>query len=474
MKNKKLIILISVIFAIIFASIIILIYILPKKSSDPAANLESYRQNVDYSESIEKINNPDQGFYQPIYVKASQYGVSFNKNIIDNSTQLYHLRIDISEFSKAVNGVSDILLTEGMLSGLDELFTYIKQQGKNAIARFAYDPSFGGSSNKEPEPQIIYEHIKQVCNILNKYETTITAVEVGLIGPWGEMHTSSIANKTYITPIIETYLSCTNNLPILVRTPKMIYDYLGITISDIENYKIDKSSKAYRLGIYNDGYLGSETDLETYTDREKDISFLCKQTDHLPYGGEVVVPNSKLHDIQNCLPEMFQINLNYLNIKWHNEIINKWDNSNYNNACGNDEIYFGQTAFTYIENHMGYRFVLTDSVFEYSKKFDKLNVKLTLKNVGFGNLNKTKFAKLLFVDENGEVKFCKQVENFSGEQNINYSTELNLDNGKYEVYLCLYGEEVNGLTEYNLQFANKNIWNSTLKANKIGEINIQK
>ena len=474
MKRKKLILRLSSIFVIILAVVITIICCWPEKESEPVSPLTSYVQNINTEESLQRINNPDQGFYHPIYVTAKENGVSYAKWIVTDATQLYHLRIDISAFSKAVNGDVDKPLTNEALRGIEELLVFLKQQSKSAIIRFAYDAAFSGNANKEAGLDMIIKHIEQVCPILNRFETTITGVEVGLIGPWGEMHTSTIANKEHINPIINMFLENTNNLPILVRTPKMIYDYLGITISDIEKYKIDNTSKAYWLGLFNDGYLGSSTDLDTYTEREKEIEFLSQQTGHLPFGGEVVVPDSPLHDIENCLPEMAEIHLNYLNVEWNNAVIDKWKNSTYTQNCGKDENYYGQSAFTYIENHMGYRFVLTKSVFEFSDRFDKLNIKLTLNNVGFGNLNRSKFAKVLFVNENGEIKYSKQIKQFNGEENIDCALAMNFDDGKYQVYLALYGEEVDGTRSYNLQFANCDIWDNALKANKIGEIDIKK
>lgn len=474
MKRKKLIFCLSSIFVIILAVVITVICCWPEKDQEPAGPLKSYVQSINIEESLQRISNPDQGFYHPIYVTAKENGINYAKWIVNDSTQLYHLRIDISAFSKAVNGDVDKLLTNEVLSGIEELFGYLKKQSKSAIIRFAYDPGFSGKANKEAGLDMIIKHIGQVCPILNKFETTITGVEVGLIGPWGEMHTSTIANKEHINPIIDMFLDKTNNLPILVRTPNMIYNYLGITLNDIEKYKIDNTSKAYWLGLYNDGYLGSSSDLGTYTDREKEIKFLSQQTDHLPFGGEVVTPDSQLHDIENCLPEMAQIHLNYLNVEWNNSVIDKWKNSTYTQSCGKDENYYGQSAFTYIENHMGYRFVLTKSVFEFSDRFDKLNIKLSLDNVGFGNLNKSKFAKILFVNENSEIKYSKQIKKFDGGENIDCSLDINFDDGKYQVYLALYGEEFDGTTSYNLQFANCDIWDNELKANKIGEIDIKK
>ncbi len=477
MKNKKnFIIFIAVIVAVfVTAVILVCVFRKPENSSQKQQEkLNSYVQDLNYNESIKNINNPDQGFYRPIYVMMTESGVTYDKSILSGSNQLYHLRVDISAFSKVSNNDVDKVLTEDALIGLEELLNFVKENGKNVIVRFAYDPGFSGKSNMEPALEMIIKHIKQVCPVLNKFESTITAIETGLIGPWGEMHTSTIANAENIFHIIETFLNSTNNLHILTRTPKMICNYLGITINDIENFVVESTSKAYRLGIYNDGYLGSENDLGTYINREKEIEFLSKLTNHIAFGGEVVVPGSTLHNIDVCLPEMFKLNLSYLNKKWNNEVINKWENTYYTSDCGDDKIYYGQTAFTYIENHMGYRFVLKKSTFEYSDKFDKFNVKLSLENVGFGNLNKSKSAKLLFVDENGEIKLSRQMSDFVGNENIEFSTTLDLENGKYKVYLCIYGDEVDGKTLYNLQFSNEDIWNDELGANRIGEIVVKK
>ena len=437
-----------------------------------ACNLKTQKgeQNLSYAESVEKIDNPDQGFYRPIYVRMTADGASYNKNIVNDNTRLYHLRIDISAFSSAVNGSADLPLTLPALDGLKEILTYLKGKDKNAIVRFAYDPSYNGKKDQEPSLDMIKTHIAQVCPIINSYQNTVTAIEVGLIGPWGEMHSSKIANAEHITPIIGCFLDNTQNIPVLVRTPKMIYNYLGITLNDIDDYTISANSKAYRLGLFNDGYLGSGSDLGTYSDRVREVEFLSKQTEHLPYGGEVVMPDSSLHDIQTCLPEMYQINLNYLNIEWNNQVIDKWKNSKYTKKCGNDKAYYNKTAFEYIQNHLGYRFVLTKSVFDLND--DKLDIELSLNNVGFGNLNKAKTAQIVFVGENGNVAFAKDLDTFSGQTSLSYAVDLNLANGNYDVYLRLYGEKMDDNYLYCLQFANDGLWNASLKANKIGSIEI--
>jgi len=425
-------------------------------------------QDLNYEESTEEISNPDQGFYRPLYVKINENGATYNKGVINSQTQLYHLRCDISAFSAEVNNVADKPVTDEALEGLDALLFYLKENDKNAIVRFAYDPGYNGSADKEPSLDVMLGHVGSICSVLNRYVNTVTAIETGLIGPWGEMHTSAAANPAHITPLIDAFLTDVSEIPVLVRTPKMIYDYLGVTDDKVEEITISPDEKAYRLGLYNDGYLGSESDLGTYRNRERDINFLSAQNAHLPFGGEVTVPDSPLHNIEACLPEMNKIHLSYLNAEWDNRVIDKWKNSYYTEECGADKKYYGKTAFTYIQNRLGYRFVLKNSVFTYSDSSEKLNVRLTLQNAGFGNLNRNKRAKLIFTDGTGAAAFVADIGEIAVKDELEFNVEHGLESGKYDVYLCIYGEELQNAPLYCVKFANDGLWNAGLKANKIG------
>lgn len=427
-------------------------------------------QPLDYNESVAAIDNPDSGFYRPIYVRVTENGVSYNESIVNASTRLYHLRCDISAFSAAVNGVADKPLTQAALGGLNDMLAYLRANDKNAVVRFAYDSEYRGEANKEPTLPVILQHVEQLCGVLDDYSATVTAVETGLIGPWGEMHTSAIANAEHITPIVDAFLTRLSNVPVLVRTPKMIYDYIGIAGDDAEDYVVGASDKAYYLGLYNDGYLGSDTDLDTYADRDRDIAFLSGQTAHLPFGGEVTVPDSTLHDIDVCVPEMFRIHLSYLNLEWDNRVIDKWKNSLYTSDSGNDKAYYGKTAFEYISNRMGYRFVIKKSIIGVNDDASEVRVELDLENVGFGNMNKRKRAALVFADGNGEIKAVEQAGEFAGGTKVAYSASVELESGDYDVYLRLYGDELDGAPLYCVRFANDGLWNANIKANKIGSV----
>ena len=432
-----------------------------------------YIQDIDYSESTQQILNPDQGFYRTAQIDITEEGVEDKTYIIKDDFQMYHLRMDISVFSGVVYKQQDKMLTDACLKGIENTIKKFEEKQKNLILRFAYDKDFDGNADLEPNEQMIYKHIQQLCSVLNKYPQTITAIEAGMVGPWGEMHTSQKANSQIISQIIDKFLTNTSNIPVLVRTPKMIYDYVGVSQQQFLTQGFGQNKKAQMLGLFNDGFLGSETDLGTYTDRQTEIQAISKHLQNLPYGGEVARPSSNLHNIDKCLPEMFDINLSYLNYEWNDQIVQqKWQQQLYTNACGNHQNYFGKTAYEYIKNHLGYRLVLKKSTFSYSAKFDNMNIKLQIENVGFGNFYKQKQIEVLFV-KNGQVEKTINAGNYSGEKNIEFECDISNLSGEYKTYICVASKNAQNQSVYKVQFAN-NLWQDNLGANLIGEIDINK
>lgn len=421
-------------------------------------------QTLDYTESTAALSNPDQGFYIPLSVTVKADGITYNPNVI-GTAKLYHLRMDISAYSANAGGTNRPL-SKAALDGIASLLDLLRERDKNAIVRFCYAPGFGKDANCEPSLENMVGHAKQFLAVLETHPATVTAVEVGMVGPWGEMHTSEIVkDPATINTLIDAFLDNTSTLPVLVRTPKMIYNYL----------KVPDHLAITRLGLFNDGYLGSETDLGTYEDRETDVAFISGQTEHLPFGGEVTVPASTLHNIEVCLPEMYQIHLSYLNEQWNDQVVAKWKKTSVTADCAAaDPLYYGKTAYEYIQNHMGYRFVLRKSTFTYTDALDEMKIALALENVGFGNLNKSKKAEIFMLNEQGTPIMKKTVENFGGESALNYTVPLpdDLKKGAYPVYIRLYGDTHDGAPRYALQFANNDVYDATLSANRIGVLEI--
>ncbi|MBE6353458.1 MAG: DUF4832 domain-containing protein [Treponema sp.] len=463
----------------------------------------------------EVIFNPDMGFYSVIKVKVTQTGVQDKSEIIslikedsnplkgdypesdealwDLSYNLLHLEFDISDYSKAVNGSSDIMeLSEESLKGVREILSAFRGTEKTAVVRFAYDADFDGNKNTEPEDfSVILNHVKQISEIYSEYEDVITAVECGIIGPWGEMHSSKYAASVeiegnikpdyYIVQVMHEYLEGLKSadIPFLVRQPKFIYAYLN-TYCDVDyNFKLDSNNESYpaaiptyipqygsdeyKLGLYNDGYLGSESDSGTYksSDRSAEIEFLSGFTDHTPYGGELI-GNYGIGDGESVSVENFtNVHASFLNIGWNRNFFYQF----------NDLIYSGESLFQYLYKHLGYRYLLKDAVFTQKDGLKSVQMDFTFENTGFASLpyHRKKNVQLFFIPSESAVSGNEEPLNiaselFTGQKVLTVTADLSsLDSGSYAVYVKFSDSD----GTHVIRPANTG-WNSQLKAVKAG------
>ena len=373
MKKKGILILIICVCCIMVAAAIWMFAARGKSKKD---NTISIVQKLDYSDDLALTYNPDQGFYRSkvfnvlpkgiFYDDGQKTAAQYDFNHYEN--QLYHLRMDISAFSGKNNGSSDLELTPNALADLDTLLGNLKHAQKNAVIRFCYCPDFGDAKDKEPSLDMIKKHIAQISSVLNKYESTITAIEAGMIGRWGEMNGSAITkDSAVVNAVLSTWLDCTNNLPILTRQPQHIYDFLGLSYQQAMEYSIESDNDAFRLGIFDDSFLGNNSDLGTFNhDRVQEIEWISKQTAHLPFGGEASCSSEDeaLHRMEDgCLDNMKKLHLSYLNYHYNEKITDYWKNQTYSAQYGDDSTYYGISVYDYIAKHFGYRFVLTKSTF---------------------------------------------------------------------------------------------------------------
>lgn len=86
MNLKKLLAAATSVLTVSIAALIILLILTYAHSSNGGGFAEDVRQNLNYAESTENINNPDQGFYRPVYVRVTDGGADYNKGIISAST----------------------------------------------------------------------------------------------------------------------------------------------------------------------------------------------------------------------------------------------------------------------------------------------------------------------------------------------------------------------------------------------------
>ena len=468
-------------------------------------------QDLNYTDALESIENPHIGFYRPVSKHFTAEG-NAPSNTWGNIT---HLRMDISEFSSnavisidketgdTLYGVSKPL-TQDMLDAFEGMLDDVRKRGHSAIVRFAYDPWYNGTKNCDPDQSVILTHLKQLAEVYSRNTDVITYVELGMYGSWGEMHSSANGTNANIAEALQTLLEATPpEIKIGVRRPDIVAYWLKITDgNDYSGFDIDsekfqqalaeKKDTIYRVGMYNDGYLGSDSDLGTIgmgasghkLTREMMVKWLEKYSQHTPYGGELVANNNGENPINTpeyLSIEGFRTHTSYLNYEWHQPTILGWKDMIFN---GNDAEYSGCDGYTYVANHLGYRFILRKSVLPDSvTQNEEIPITLRIVNMGFANLTKKKKVSFILSGENHKYEIFPNNEidprNWLSRISDETTTSITLPNdvaiGKYQLYMRIseLGDFTKDNNLYCIQFGNPSSqYDSDLGANLIGELEV--
>ena len=465
----------------------------------PALAADLVKQNIDTTDAMATLANYDRGFYTPQVLHIKPSG---GKPIEKPYGKLLHLRAEISEFSSrawlgvdTTGGKKDTTwgksqdLTEDALNVLQTTFDNIRKNNGFAVVRICYDPWYNGRSNVTPEHKWVLRHVEQLAPVLSKNTDVIVALEMGMHGAYGEMHSDT--SITYDRIAEATNLMLRNTPPelkILTRTgnysAKVLgFDNWGVDFH-IDGEKFAEIAKAkgdtmYRVGMFNDGYLGTQfdygtwgADCKTSICREEGVAWLEKYGINTPYGGEALTTANDYQVINTpefLAYEGFRTHTSYLNIQWNNNLIDSWKKSHFK---GKDFEYDGAkdsslTGFKYINDHLGYRYVLRESWITDTVGADGIfKAKLRIQNVGFGNLTRNVPVKLAVVDdmEGSLLTMCPgtsyidlpdidfrdvhsrtisiaggdTVMTFDGNNEIEISAKLNVFSKKrYQVYLSV-------------------------------------
>lgn len=362
------------------------------------------------AESTEVLSNPYTGFYTMTGITLSDTdvpSVPSSLSSTDSSTELIMLEINLLQYRDR-----DISATA--LTHLDQYFSAWKATGHQLIVRFLYDWD-GNNMTSEPDTidQVI-THIKQVAPVVNKYDDIIYLMQGIFVGNCGEMNQSHYLDAESMTTLMDTLAgNISSSIFLSVRTPlqrRMILN--SAQVPQVEN--AFDGSLSSRLGLFNDGMLGSANDTGTYGDGShstSDVLAAWSRTDELDYqnnlcrfvpnGGEVITDNP-YNDLENAISDLNTMHVSYLNKDYDSAVLNKWKqtlcsfsgNTNWESISGYD----------YITSHLGYRYVFKSSRCTHRSPLDKnADLTFTVKNTGFSNAYRPFDIALSVVDTDGKL-----------------------------------------------------------------------
>ncbi len=462
---------------------------------------------INYTEVVETIVNPAAGYSQTVWPTCRPR----NTPVYNPTGNLVLFFIDIGEFSSGVNGTyvdeetyiegTDYDLDEAFFKAWDETFSNCRKNGCMIAMRFRYDDL--GKDNPEPATfEQVLHHLEQIkeSGLLEKYKDIIAFVEGGLVGKWGEMHGGKYVTVDYKARVLEATLQAVPApIPVTVRTPDIFAEWAGITRADLNNYElIDSITESKysttihenkdRVGLFNDGYMGSINDLGTFSNRPIETDWIGHQTFQTSYyGGEF----SGAHDFaqswetylpQNAIPEMYKTHLSYINCNIFPFYKDFTFTEEFTVDGVDNSAYYGQNVFQFIRDHIGYRFVIRDSKHTAETvQGGNVQVDFRIENTGFANVI-PQVQSYVVLEKDGVFAYaeadidCKKWYSCQTTENsLNIKLPDNIPTGEWNVLLKLNMAtplELNQMTGRSIRFANENVWDSAIGANYLGTVKV--
>lgn len=365
-----------------------------------------------FSEGSEPINNPYCGFYHIIgYTLSEDYTPPNNYTDFINSyvEPLALLEINLKNYR------SNRIGEKGLAQLNDILSDWAGSPNRTKlILRFLYDWDGIAAATEPDSLELILTHMEQISESVNRYRDTVYIMQGVFIGNWGEMHHSKFSDLNSVKALINRLNELIDpSVYLSVRTPSLwrAVNNLYEPPADFPSFETDNSLTG-RLGLFNDGILGSESDLGTYGNtlkkdadspafkgtRNEELKFQNKLCRYVPNGGEVVY-NNNLSELETAVSALNTMHISYLNADYDSRVLEKWKNS----VWTGEDAFNGCDGYSYIKSHLGYRYFIDSCEIKKSGLIKPdLTVNITVKNSGFSNTLKPFESSVTLIDEETE------------------------------------------------------------------------
>ncbi len=304
-------------------------------------------------ESAEELPNPGRGWYQ-VHTFSLEEDVSLEELewCLGREDTLALVLIDIGAYR-------DRPLDARGLCCVEEILRCFAEAGMEMILRIAYDHE-GRAWEREPLAfRQVEEHLEQIGPLLAEYADHIYVYQGLLVGSWGEMHSSrylAASQLSRLSGLLKEYLGGRSFLA--VRRP-MYWRALHPGARAEEEYRT-------RMGLYDDGIFGSDTDLGTYGSKgrqeaaweepwrpEDELEFEDKLGRSAPQGGEAVwQEGGGRRTLRETVMRLEKMHVSYLNRIHDRRILDSWRELTWKKRGP----WAGMNGYDYIGRHLGYRF----------------------------------------------------------------------------------------------------------------------
>lgn len=401
-----------------------------------ASDAFAYREDGQFTDPVAGATRT--GKTQPLTKYALEYITGLLQNVRDGDG------VAFVKFSYDGNGFNYIEphkyphldLTEGLIHGPEP--TYVTINNPSAMC------DVPGHEDKN----WIQYHIWQLGPIFREFEDIIMTVKTGMLGPWGEQHTSPEAQSVQAYKmLLDAYLQAVpESRSLITHAGGFLAWYnetygTSLTFSDIHTLPVPaKGSPEARFGFFNDSYAaGSWTDNGSLSegnsmihsrygnseyDRYKVVTWFQKQNQI--FQGEGGIGSNVFGTMPGALIEAAQLRTTALNMRhgrydrWNSFVYNEVNVTEPVQFPRNEEellsgvytgqiktayfdpVYDGRTGLEFFRDRMGYRLVLRHAkASEWVDQNGVLVFEGKIQNVGFGNIVNPKKVSVILKSTSG-------------------------------------------------------------------------
>ncbi|MEX0679743.1 MAG: DUF4832 domain-containing protein, partial [Balneolales bacterium] len=369
-------------------------------------------------------------------------------------------------------------------------------------------------------------HLWQLKPIFHEFEDIIMSVKTGMLGPWGEQHSSPMslspeANKK----LFDTFLDVVPDSRMLLTTQRVFLSWYnltyGTTYTVIDSIPVpEKGTPEARWGYFDDSYASNYTNSGRYRtpdDRYRFFAWLHKRNTITQTEGGI--GDNIFGNMPGAIIEAQQFRITAANMRHGN--YSRWSNFIYNEenvtapvtfpASASettppftgptktaifDPVYDGKTGLEYMRDRFGYRLVLREAkASEWVEQKGTLRFEGKIQNVGFGNVVNRKNVSVILKPKTGSNSYMAltnldardwladeggngRPDNTAAWRDLNFSMNMSafgsVPAGDYDIYLKINDPKEQSANKRCIQFANKgNSWNADLGANLIGSTSVR-
>jgi hypothetical protein len=400
--------------------------------------------SIELTETNDEIINPERGYYH-----------GFDP-VNDDSSDAARVREKGSSLAIALVNLEayrSSSIDSAFLAKLDAGFERARAAGIKIILRFVYNKGYEADASRSR----ILGHLEQLAPIIHDNADVIAVVQAGLIGAWGEWHSSTngLENDADRAAILDGLLSAVpTNRQVAVRTPMYKEAYVGDALSADEAYSSDPRA---RLGHHNDCFLASASDYGTYASPVADWSgYVAQDGQYTAIGGETCAVYAAKTTCEASIAEMQKLHWSYLNSEYNTAVLDGWELQ----GCAGE-----------INNRMGYRFALDKvSHSEAVAPGGELGLEIELHNSGFASPYNERPVDIVLT--NGSVRHTVRLSGhdarrWAAGEHVTLRAKLRIPAdiaaGTYTVALRLpdASDRLASDARYAIRFANDGTWDES-------------